>query len=239
MYTCDALETIQSKTLLHTFAPNYTVLWRLKRNFLFPHTPLVISSFNRYHWPKIIISMPFDSSNQLYFVVLVFLWAYMRHVELSYILEVTRMHGDPQLSASLAPKTPISPKGPCFRGCFCFGRNHSKTTTFWGNREHFSLIEIKDTHFRNVATHRTIWTNLHAYTQIPLFLPVPSLRILGVCECQPHPIINMMDQHTSSSIHHTVCPKQLVPISGLMHFSTPKIIYNTMQYFTKITITSS
>ena len=121
MYTCDALETIQSKTLLHTFAPNYTVLWRLKRNFLFPHTPLVISSFNRYHWPKIIISMPFDSSNQLYFVVLVFLWAYMRHVELSYILEVTRMHGDPQLSASLAPKTPISPKGPSFRGCFFCG----------------------------------------------------------------------------------------------------------------------
>ena len=237
MYTCDALETIQSKTLLHTFAPNYTVLWRLKRNFLFPHTPLVISSFNRYHWPKIIISMPFDSSNQLYFVVLVFLWAYIYETRWTFLTywRWPVCIETPNCQHHSHPKHPYHPKALVF-GDFFLWRNHSKTTTFWGNREHFSLIEIKDTH---VATHRTIWTNLHAYTQIPLFLPVPSLRILGVCECQPHPIINMMDQHTSSSIHHTVCPKQLVPISGLMHFSTPKIIYNTMQYFTKITITSS
>ena len=120
MYTCDALETIQSKTLLHTFAPNYTVLWRLKRNFLFPHTPLVISSFNRYHWPKIIISMPFDSSNQLYFVVLVFLWAYMRHVEL-----FLHTGGDPYalrppiVSITRTQNTHITQR-PFFSGMFFF-----------------------------------------------------------------------------------------------------------------------
>ena len=178
MYTCDALETIQSKTLLHTFAPNYTVLWRLKRNFLFPHTPLVISSFNRYHWPKIIISMPFDSSNQLYFVVLVFLWAYMRHVEL-----FLHTGGDPYalrppiVSITRTQNTHITQR-PLFSGIFFCGEITQRP------------LHFKDTH---VATHRTIWTNLHAYTQIPLFLPVPSLRILGVCECQSHPIINMIN----------------------------------------------
>ena len=151
MYTCDALETIQSKTLLHTFAPNYTVLWRLKRNFLFPHTPLVISSFNRCHWPKIIISMPFDSSNQLYFVVLVFLWAYeTRWTFLTYWRWPVCIE-TPNCQHHSHPKHPYHPKALVF-GDFFLWRNHSKTTTFWGNREHFSLIEIKDTHFRNVTT---------------------------------------------------------------------------------------
>ena len=229
MYTCDALETIQSKTLLHTFAPNYTVLWRLKRNFLFPHTPLVISSFNRYHWPKIIISMPFDSSNQLYFVVLVFLWAYMRHVEL-----FLHTGGDPYalrpLIASIirTQNTHITQR-PLFSGIFFLWRNHSKTTTFWGNREHFSLIEIKDTHFRNVDK----FACLHPNTPIFARSLSPNTWRLWV----PVTPYNQHDQPWINT-HHTVCPKQLVPISGLMHFSTPKIIYNTMQYFTKITITS-
>ena len=120
------------------------------------------------------------------------------------------------------PKYPYHPKALVFGDVFLLLEITQRPL-------HFGEIENISPSLKLKTPILETWTNLHAYTQIPIFLPVPSLRILGVCECQSHPIIHMINHGSThlSSIHQTVCPKQLVPISGLMHFSTRK--YN-MQY---------
>ena len=132
-------EQFPPKQHLRTFPKNYTVLCAIRKHmFPFPVHRLVISSFSRYLWSKIIISMPFDSSNQLFCHESLVFPAHitnLRHIEPflhegdaadAFVLRPT-IFGTTLIQR---PYLYITQR-PLFSGVVL--GNHSKSTTFWGN----------------------------------------------------------------------------------------------------------
>ena len=174
---------------LRTF-PKYYFFVRLKKKcFLSPYTILVISSFSRYLWSKIIISMPFDSSNQL------FCHASLVFLHISQICDTLNLSYGRWRRSRIGIKTPnfhhhSHPKalvsGPCFEKSLkvhyiLFG----KLRTF------LSHCKLKATFKKCCYQYLDTFACSHPTTSIACLFQ--SLRIIMVHEYQPYPIINMIN----------------------------------------------